>query len=54
MKKIFLIGYYGYKNYGDDLLFKTNKWIVCHKDFERFLKMGAHEGLVGQNYKINY
>jgi polysaccharide pyruvyl transferase WcaK-like protein len=23
MKKIFLIGYYGYKNYGDDLLFKT-------------------------------
>jgi polysaccharide pyruvyl transferase WcaK-like protein len=23
MKKIFLIGYYGYKNYGDDLLFKA-------------------------------
>jgi len=38
----------------DDLLFKTNKWILCHKDFERFLKMGAHEGLIGQNYKINY
>jgi hypothetical protein len=38
----------------EDLLFKTNKWLLCHEEFTRFVELGAHVGLVGQNYKMNY
>lgn len=38
----------------DDLLFKTNKWLLCHEDFERFVSLGAHVGLIGPNYEIRY
>lgn len=39
---------------GDRLLFKTNKWLLCHQEHKRFVELGAHIGLQGKNYKINY
>lgn len=38
----------------DQLLFKTNKWILIHKEHEKFSKLGAHIGLNGTNIEIKY
>lgn len=38
----------------DRLLFKTNKWLLCHQEHQKFVELGAHIGLHGTNYKINY
>jgi polysaccharide pyruvyl transferase CsaB len=43
MKKIFLIGYYGYKNYGDDLLFKSLIKILEEIKFEGKIVIPADE-----------
>lgn len=43
MKKIFLIGYYGYKNYGDDLLFKTLIKILEEVDYKGKIIIPADE-----------
>ncbi len=43
MKKIFLIGYYGFKNYGDDLLFKTLTKIFEEIDFKGKIVIPAEE-----------
>lgn len=39
---------------GDRLLFKTNKWLLCHQEHQKFVELGAYIGLQGKNYKINY
>ena len=36
------------------LLFKTNKWLVAHKEHHAFIKLGAYEGLTGINIDIKY
>ncbi|MCF7924967.1 MAG: DUF4867 family protein [Candidatus Izimaplasma sp.] len=38
----------------DRLLFKTNKWLLCHQEHQKFVDLGAHIGILGTNYKINY
>lgn len=38
----------------DILLFKTNKWILVHQEHQKFIDLGAHAGLVGNNIEINY
>lgn len=41
------------KDENDPMLFKTNKWLLAHKTHERFIKLGAKEGLKGENIKIH-
>lgn len=38
----------------DVLLLQKNKWILCHKDREPLVKMGAHIGLIGENKMLMY
>lgn len=38
----------------DQLLFKTNKWILSHKDHLKFIDLGVKGRLVGTNYEIKY
>lgn len=38
----------------DKLLFKTNKWLLAHKSFERFIDLGAVIGINGENIEIKY
>ncbi|MDC7243176.1 MAG: DUF4867 family protein [Sphaerochaetaceae bacterium] len=38
----------------DNLLFKTNKWLLAHSDFKRLIMLGAHIGIDGQNIEIKY
>lgn len=38
----------------DQLLFKTNKWILSHQNHTRFIDLGVVGRLEGTNYKINY
>ncbi len=37
----------------DDILFKTNKWIVIHDEHQKFKDLGAKVGIIGQNIEIN-
>ena len=36
----------------DKLLFKKNKWLICHEDNQTLLDKGVYPGLYGENYKI--
>jgi hypothetical protein len=38
----------------DKLLFKTNKWLIGHKDNINLNNTKAHIGIIGPNYKIEY
>lgn len=38
----------------DQLLFKTNKWILSHQDHTRFIDLGVVGRLEGINYQIKY
>ena len=38
----------------DQLLFKTNKWLIAHPSFERFIDLGACVGITGENFEIKY
>lgn len=38
----------------DQLLFKTNKWILSHNEHARFIDLGVVGRLEGINYKIRY
>lgn len=38
----------------DQLLFKTNKWILAHVENKALIEKGAHPGLRGTNYKIKF
>lgn len=51
MKKIFLIGYYGYKNYGDDLLFKSIMKIFEEIEFKGKIIIPADELPEYKNYE---
>lgn len=42
------------QNDEDQLLFKTNKWILVHQEHQKFIALGAHDGLKGQNIEIKY
>lgn len=40
---------------GDDrLLFRKNKWIICHDKNEDLIKRGVYPGIHGVNYEIKY
>ena len=38
----------------DKLLFKKNKWIVCHDENKELIKKGVYPGVHGTNYEIKY
>lgn len=38
----------------DDILLFKNKWIICHKDREALVKIGAYVGLKGENKLLYY
>lgn len=38
----------------DPLLFMKNKWLLAHPEHERFMSLGAHKGIVGENITIAY
>ena len=38
----------------DPLLFRKNKWIICHKDNDALIKKGVVAGITGTNYEIKY
>ena len=42
------------REYGDKLLFRKNKWIICHEENEALINRGVVAGIYGENYKINY
>lgn len=39
---------------GDRLLFKNNKWVICHKDNNALIEKGVYPGISGENYQIKY
>ena len=43
------------KKYNDDkLLFKKNKWIICHDENTALIEKGVYPGIHGKNYEIKY
>ena len=42
------------KNEEDLLLFKTNKWLLVHKEHQKMVDLGAHVGIIGKNIEIKY
>ena len=40
--------------YDDKLLFRKNKWIICHEENEALINRGVVPGIYGENFKINY
>jgi len=38
----------------DPLLFRRNKWIICHNENTSLIERGVVAGIYGENYKINY
>ena len=38
----------------DKLLFKKNKWLICHENNENLIKIGVYPGIYGENYRIKY
>ncbi len=36
----------------EPLLFKKNKWIICHEENESLKEKGVYPGIFGENYKI--
>lgn len=38
----------------DKLLFKKNKWIICHDENKSLIERGVYPGIHGTNYKIRY
>ena len=42
------------KSSNDELLFKKNKWLLCHEKNDNLIKIGVYPGIYGENYKIKY
>lgn len=42
------------KSSGDRLLFKKNKWIICHDKNTALIERGVYPGLHGTNYEIKF
>ena len=38
----------------DELLFRNNKWIICHDKNEGLINRGVYPGIHGVNYEIKY
>ena len=38
----------------DELLFKKNKWLICHEGNDNLIKIGVFPGIYGENYKVQY
>ena len=38
----------------NQLLFKTNKWILVHPEHQKMISLGAHIGIIGPNIEIKY
>ena len=38
----------------NQLLFKTNKWLIAHAEHKKFIELGAYEGIKGKNIEIKY
>ncbi|MBN8210487.1 DUF4867 family protein [Bacillus sp. NTK071] len=38
----------------DPLLFMKNKWLLAHPEHERFRKLGAYQGILGENLTVTY
>jgi hypothetical protein len=38
----------------NQLLFKTNKWIIVHPEHKKMIDLGAHIGIIGPNIEIKY
>lgn len=38
----------------DRLLFKKNKWLICHDENKELIGRGAYPGIHGENYRIRY
>lgn len=38
----------------DDFLFMRNKWLLSHPENERFMSMGAKDGIIGPNISVRY
>lgn len=38
----------------DQLLFKKNKWIICHDKNQELIERGVYPGIHGVNYEIKY
>ena len=42
------------KSYCDKLLFRKNKWLICHEDNQALNEKGVYPGIPGKNFKIEY
>lgn len=42
------------EKYDDKLLFRKNKWIICHDKNEGLIERGVYPGIHGVNYEIRY
>ena len=40
------------EKYDDKLLFRKNKWIICHDKNEALINRGVYPGIHGENYEI--
>ena len=38
----------------DELLFKKNKWLICHEKNDNLIKIGVFPGIYGENHIIQY
>ncbi len=38
----------------DELLFKKNKWLICHEKNNDLIEKGVFPGIKGENYKIKF
>jgi hypothetical protein len=43
-----------YKDKENQLLFKTNKWLLAHAEHKKMVELGAYVGLKGTNIEIKY
>lgn len=43
-----------FKSIEDKLLFKTNKWLMVHKEHQKMVDLGAHIGIIGENIEIKF
>lgn len=42
------------KSSDDRLLFKKNKWLICHDENEALIQKGVYPGIHGKNFEIKY
>lgn len=42
------------KSSDDELLFKKNKWLICHDENKALIQRGVYPGIHGKNFEIKY